>query len=224
MSSRRRSLLRATVLALLAMGAAATARAQSTAQPTSAEGTLPARLQPAARQALEALADSLRRQGLPASLVYSKAAEGVFKGADDARIVTAARALVHGALDAQRALGARTGASAVVAAASALAAGVSVEQLRAIRDATRDPEALAVAYLVVGDLVSRRVPSDRAAASGSDLLARREPAQALQPVREREAADIAFGTAPTSALANRTREVMRPPVVPPPPMQRPELP
>ena len=218
MSSFRRSAVPASALALLLALTSAPVRAQG----LPADGELPARLQPATRHTLEALADSLRRQGLPPSLVYAKAAEGVFKGADDARIITAARALAHGAFEAQRALGARAGASAIVAAASALSAGVRIDQLRAIRDASRDPDALAVAFLVVGDLVSRHVPSERATASVADLLARRDPTLALQTLRARVAEDIAFGAPPTAALANRTREVLRVPPTAPPTMPRPE--
>jgi len=100
---RVRTLVIAGLVALVALvvggGAIAAAGAQS-------PGTLPER--PAARDpphASNSFADSLRAAGLPADPIYAKAAEGVFKGADDQRILAAARSLARELGEARGAIG-----------------------------------------------------------------------------------------------------------------------
>src|SRR3982751_1346450 len=62
------------------------AQAQAAERPMTA-AELPARLAPATRQLIVPLGDSLRAVGLPDAPLYAKAAEGVLKGAADARIL-----------------------------------------------------------------------------------------------------------------------------------------
>src|SRR5690606_18089936 len=99
--------------------------AQATGRPE-----LPERLQPATRGAIERLADSLRGDGLPWEPLYAKSAEGVLKGADDARILRAVRSLARELGDASAALGPSAAPAEVVAGASALHAGVPPADLR----------------------------------------------------------------------------------------------
>jgi hypothetical protein len=175
--------------------------------------TLPARLQAPARAAIERLADSLQRAGLPVEPLYAKAAEGVLKGADDTRIVTVVQSLARELGDASAALGATATSAELVAGASALHAGVpsdALRQLRRARDAERlQPGALAVPIVVLADLVTRRVPADVAAQSVAALVSRRAPDAEMASLRSSVEQDIGAGQAPAAALQARTRSLVR---------------
>jgi len=214
-TARRRTLAIVCMLAALAAGARA-----ATAQPT----TWPERLSGAARATLDAVADSARRAGLPTSPLYAKAAEGVLKGADDARIVQALRTLVGELGAARDALGAGASHAEMVAGASALHAGVppaAVRRLALARAAAGGAHPLATPLVVLADLVTRRVPP-AAAASAVDALVRRGAADrdfaALRAGVER---DILAGQPPLEAAQARARlfvekDRTRPPEVGPP--------
>lgn len=177
------------------------------------QGELPARLQPSARAAIERIVDSLKRAGLPVEPLHAKAAEGVLKGADDARIVSAVRSLARELGDARLALGEESTAAELVAGASALHAGVPADllrQLRTARDAERLPRGgLAVPLVVLADLVTRRVPADTAAASVATLIARRAPDAELAALRASVEQDIVAGRSPGAALQTRTQALVR---------------
>jgi hypothetical protein len=192
------------------------------ALPLSAQQTherLPDQLQPATRAAIERVADSLRAAGLPDAPVYSKAAEGVLKGADDARILTVVRALAHELGDARQALGSEASEAEIVAGASALHAGVPAAELRRMRD--RQPRAssasLAVPLTVLADMITRGVPPNDAAASVNALLARRVDDAEFQALRVGIEHDISAGRPPGAAAQAWTQRVLR--AAPPDPPQ-----
>ena len=187
------------------LAGAADAGAQQPQQPPPA---LPARLGAPARAAIEALADTLRRDGLPADALYAKAAEGVLKGADDARIVGAVRTLARELGDARGALGAGASAGEVLAGASALHAGIAPEQLRRLRLASEGGTAFPAALVVVVDLVARRVPADVAVRSVETLVARRAGDGELQALRVGVEQDILAGRSPAAAAESRTRAIV----------------
>ncbi|HEY9427940.1 MAG TPA: hypothetical protein VIR34_12360 [Gemmatimonadaceae bacterium] len=182
--------------------------------PASAQQTgerLPDRLGPATRAAIERVADSLRSAGLPDDPVYSKAAEGVLKGADDARILLVVRSLAHELSDARQALGSDAKAAEIVAGASALHAGVPSAELRRMRD--RQPRgssaSLAVPLTVMADLITRGVPANDAAASVNALLTRRVDDAEFQALRVGVERDITAGRPPGAAAQAWTERVLR---------------
>ena len=120
------------------------------AQPSRAE-EWPARLSAAARGELAAIADSARAAGAPTGPLYGKAAEGVLKRAEDARIVAAVRRLAAELRGAREALGPAAAESEVAAAASALRVGVTRDALRQLARARTDtrPEARGEASLLL---------------------------------------------------------------------------
>jgi hypothetical protein len=200
------------------------------ALPVSAQQTrerLPDQLQLATRAAIERVADSLRSAGLPDAPVYSKAAEGVLKGADDARILTVVRALARELGDARQALGSEASEADIVAGASALHAGVPAAELRRMRD--RQPRqsstSLAVPLTVLADMITRGVPPNDAAASVNALLARRVDDAEFQALRVGIEHDISAGRPPGAAAQAWTQRVLRDaPPAPPRGVPRSEIP
>jgi hypothetical protein len=204
---RRRSLTVLCVLAVLGAGARA-----AVAQPT----TWPERLSGAARATLDAVADSARRAGVPTSPLYAKAAEGVLKGADDARIVSAVRVLRRELTVVRGALGATATVSELVAGASAVHAGVPATTLQVLAetrarssDATMRSRSLAVPLVVAADLALRGVPPEVAGASVTALIARGAPDAQFSLLWRGVEQDILAGQAPGSAAVARTRAIVR---------------
>jgi hypothetical protein len=175
--------------------------------------SLSARLSPAARDTIARLVDSARTRRLPAELLVAKASEGVLKGADDARVVRAVRSLLRELEDARSALPSSSAAT-LAAGANALHAGVSVEELRKLASAHagahRDPADLAVALITLADLVANNVPPRAAASSVEELLRRGTPEAEMAVFRAGVAEDIRLGRAPETAIATRTRAIVRP--------------
>jgi hypothetical protein len=171
------------LLAALLLAAPAAARAQ--------DATLPPRLGGDAREAIVRLADSLRAAGVPAEPLYAKAAEGVLKGADDARIVVAVRTLARELGQARAALGPAAPSGDVVAAASALHAGVPAASIRRLREAGSG--SLALPLVVLADLAARGVPASAAAGSIAELVARGASEAELSGFRAGVERDIASG-------------------------------
>lgn len=190
------------IAVLLLAAASGTARAQA----SPVESRLPERLAPATRQAIVALADSLERLRVPSEGLYAKAAEGVLKGADDARILVAVRRLARELRDAREALGAEATPGELMAGANALHAGVPAAALRELRAAsTGGTGELAVPIVVLVDLVTRRVPADVAARSISTLIARRASDADFHALRTAVDQDIRVGAHPADAAAARAR-------------------
>jgi hypothetical protein len=188
---------------VVALLGASPAIAQSTA-PSGGAGAWPTRLQAPALSALSALGDSARQVGLPLAPLYDKAAEGVLKGADDARIVAAVRKLVGELGAARSALGAAAPPDALVAGAAALRLGVDRDALRQLAAAHAASGAgaqpLAIPLGAVADLVSRGAPAEVAVSAVRRLATRGVPAAdyvALSAAVDRE---ILAGVAPEAAV------------------------
>jgi hypothetical protein len=195
----------ATVTAVLCVpfGAPATLAAQE---------ALPARLSAATRDTLVRLIDSARVLRLPTDPLAARAAEGVLKGADDARIVRAVRSLVRELADARDALPPSASPATLAAGASALHAGVSPRALRRLASAGDgvDEADLAVALIALADLVASRVPPEAAASSIELLLKRRAPEAEITAFRAAVTRDILAGRPPEAALSVRARAIARP--------------
>lgn len=180
------------------------------------------RLSPAARAAVVHLVDSARIAGLPSEAVSAKAAEGVLKGADDARIVAVLRTLVGELGAARDALGPGATSSEIVAAASALHAGVPVAAVRRLAASRPPGRALATPLVVMADLVTRRVPPAEAARAVDGLLRRGAADRDFVALRAAVERDILAGQAPLDATRARSRAIVdregapRPPEMGPP--------
>ena len=171
---------------------------------------LPPQLAQATRQAIERLADSVRAARLPSDPIYAKAAEGVLKGAEDARILAAVHRLARALGDARRALGDDADEAELVAGASALQSGVPAAMLRRLREAQRPSPrgSLATPLIVLADLVTRRVPPGVAAAAIDSLVARSAPSEDFATLRAAVERDIGAGRAPDAATLLRTRSLL----------------
>ena len=172
------------------------------------------------RAQLTRLADSARAVGLPTDPIVAKAAEGVLKGADEARILAAVRALSAQLADAATVLPGNTTPGTLTAAASALRAGVTADALRELsRNASGGSDAdLGNALVTVADLAAGGVQTTRAVSAVGQLLRLNASEREFAALRASVAADIQRGVAPESALSERMATVVRrlgPPSGPP---------
>ena len=194
-----------TLCVLVLATIAATARAQD--QP---DRTIPAQLSASARATLERLIDSARVAGLPVDPLYSKVREGVFRSADEPRVIAAVQRLSHDLGDARAALGDSANAEEITAGANALRAGVrpaDLSRLRNVRSRKAD-HPLTVALVVLADLATRGVPPAMAAASVHELVARNVSDGSLLSFRRNVERDLVGGRPPASALDARTRAMI----------------
>lgn len=189
-----------------------TARAQLPPAPVTA-ADLPVQLAPATRQAIARLGDSLRAAHLPDEPLYAKAAEGVLKGADDARILVVVRKLARELGEARVALGASVDDADLVAGASALHVGATPPMLRQLRDTHRaaagSRASLATPLVALTDLLTRHVPAPAAAAAIDSLVARGAPADDFAALRAAVERDIDAGRTPEASVSQRTQVILR---------------
>lgn len=195
---------RIVVVLLMLVGARLDARAQTR------DYEWPKSLSVETRTVLARLADSARTMNLPADAIVAKAAEGVLKGADDARIVRAARGLLDELIAARAALPAGAGPTVLNAAASALHAGVPRMTLgRIVSAGARSETDLAIGLVAVADLAASGVPAVGAGDAIVELLRRHAPEADITALRTSVARDIAAGNSPESALGSRMDRLLR---------------
>lgn len=185
----------------------------SHAQSSPRPAQLPSRLLPATRVTIERLADSLTAAGVPSSSLYDKAAEGVLKNADDARILVAVRSLARELGTASSLLGASAPEAEVVSAASALRAGVSTQAVqklvaRRTRNGAGDGR-LSLSFIILADFASRGVPVDAAVNAVDGLLARGAGGTELTAFRVGVERDLQAGRDALSTLTSRADGVLR---------------
>ena len=197
--------LRASVVVMTLALAATHAAAQ--APP---DRTLPAQLSAPTRATLLGLIDSARVAGLPVDPLYSKVREGVFRSADEGRVIAAVQRLRHDLTDARSALGDSVGEEEIAAGANALRAGIRPAELSRLSDARgrTDRHPLTVALVVLADLATRGVPPALAAASVNELVARNVSDGALLSFRQNVERDMVSGRSAASALDARTRSMI----------------
>ncbi len=186
---------------------------------------LAGRLDAPARSAIAALVDSVRAAGVPAAPLVNKALEGASKGADDARIVAAVRALAADLARARAALGRAAAEPELVAGAAALRAGASPAFLERLR-ATDPRQSLVMPLAVMADLVSSGVPADTAARSVLALVQAGMREADLVAFRQNVERDIALG-APAGGAAAALLGAVSTATIPqngPPPPPRPRKP
>jgi len=185
----------------------ATSRAAAQAPP---DRTLPAPLSAPTRATLLGLIDSARVAGLPVDPLYSKVREGVFRSADEGRVIAAVQRLRHDLTDARSALGDSVGEEEIAAGANALRAGIRPAELSRLSDARgrTDRHPLTVALVVLADLATRGVPPTLAAASVNELVARNVSDGSLLSFRQNVERDMVSGRSAASALDARTRSMI----------------
>ena len=196
--------VRLLTLAVAFAASAGAARAQEV------DRTLPLQLSAPTRATLDRLIDSARVAGLPVDPLYSKVREGVFRSADEPRVITAVQRLTRDLGDARAALGDSAGAEEITAGANALRAGLHPADLSRLREsrARRSDHPLTVALVVLADLATRGVPPAMAAASLNELVARNVSDGSLLSFRQNVERDLVGGRSPASALDARTRAMI----------------
>lgn len=175
------------------------------------------RLDSATVAALVAVIDSARTVGLPVEPLVQRALEGAAKHASPVRIVAAVRSLADELSVARTALGGASTAPELVAAASALRAGVRPADLTQLRQ--RRSTGLTVSLAAVTDLVTSGVPPDSAAAAVLALAAARD--DQIVDFRRAVERDIALGAPPAAAAAVRVNAALRDLAPGPGPSRRP---
>jgi hypothetical protein len=172
--------------------------------------TLPAQLSASTRATLERIIDSARVAGLPIDPLYSKVREGIFRSADETRVIAAVQRLGRDLGDARSALGDTARPEEVAAGANALRAGIRPADLSRLRDAgaKRRDHPLTVALVVLADLATRGVPPSLAAASVNELVSRNVSDGSLMSFRQNVERDLVGGRSPASALDARTRSMI----------------
>lgn len=168
------------------------------------DARLDARLDARTRDAVVALIDSARADGIPTEPLVQKALEGASKHADGPRILTAVRMLDRELGDARAALGASSSDAEMVAGASALHAGIAPAALSRMR-ASRAHGSLTVALAVLSDLVARGVPGDTATSVISALTVAGTQDAELLRFQQGVERDIAQGATPSAALGVRAQ-------------------
>jgi hypothetical protein len=168
------------------------------------------RLSPSTRAAIDRIIDSARVAGLPTAPLIDKVAEGTLKGATDDRILRAVQTLARELGTARDAIGGSTDAAVLGAAASAIHAGVSVNDLRSMSRAGKpEATALASALVTLVDLVAKQVPVASATRSIEDLLNRRATDRQFAALRADVGQDILAGRSPEQSLIARTTAQLR---------------
>lgn len=210
MTARLRPML---VVALTALTLGRVQAQRPAPAPSMTAADLPSQLASSTRQAIARLGDSLRAARLPDEPLYAKAAEGVLKGVDDARIVTAVRTLARELGEARASLSAGADDAELVAAASALHMGASPAMIKQLRDthaaAAGDATSLATPLVALADLLTRRVPPSVAAAAIDSLVSRRAPNDDFAALRAAVERDIDAGRAPEASVVQRTQGLLR---------------
>jgi hypothetical protein len=179
-----------------------------------AGAALPDRLSAATRGAIERLADSLSREGLPSYSLRDKAAEGVLKGADDSRILLAVTSLAARLRESRALLGSAAHDEELIASSSALYAGVPGAGIAKLVSAQQRRSAstnssLSVPLTVLAELASARVPSDVALASVDAWLARGARDADFGAFRLSVERDIRSGRTPRDAVSTSMQSTLR---------------
>ena len=184
----RRALVLAAVLTLALAHAASADEAGDDAR-------LNARLAPDVAHQVAALVHEAREAGLPTDPLIARAFEGASRGADAAGIVAGVRRQATAQAAARGALGAGTQGDEIVAAASAVLAGVPADSLAHLRLA-RPGGNLVIPLVVLCDLVARGVPADTASVAVVTAARAGATDNALLRLRERIHTGIENGGAP----------------------------
>jgi hypothetical protein len=184
-------------------GAAHHLGAQQLASDTSTLARLEQTLDADTYRAVAQVIDGARARALPIDPLVDRALEGAMKRAPGARIRAAVSTLAQRLEVAKKALAPAPTDGDIAAGAGALGVGVPRETLREIRSIQPD-RPVAVPLGVLTELVSRRVPVDRATTIVVELLRRGATSPQLVALGENVQRDIAAGIEPSAAIDIRT--------------------
>ena len=190
-------------LIALALGVVLLANAAH-AQDTS----LQTRLDATTYQAVSALLDSARADGIPTQPMISKALEGASKGAEGTRIVAAVRRLGGELRLARQSLGVSSTVAELDAGASAIHSGVDPRELTRLR-AARPRQPLTIPLGMLADLVARGVPADSASSAALALARSSMRDEDFVAFRRNVERDIALGAPPAAAASVRVNASTR---------------
>lgn len=163
---------------------------------------LAGRLDERTREAVVAVLESARNEGLPTEPLIVKALEGASKRADGPIIVSVVRGLVGDLRRAREALGPASNPKDVEAGAHALRAGVPMRELERLRNAKANVR-LAQALNVMSVLSNDGVPPDSIAPRVVTLVLAGATEEQLATLRQDIKRDINGGVAATTAAALR---------------------
>ncbi len=163
---------------------------------------LAGRLDDRTREAVVAVLESARNEGLPTEPLIDKALEGASKKASGTVIVSVVRSLVGDLRRAKEALGPGTNPRDVEAGANALRAGVPMRELERLRVA-RTNIRLAQALNVMSVLSNDGVPPDSIAPRVVNLVLAGATEDQLITLRQDIKRDINGGVAATTAASLR---------------------
>lgn len=198
---------RASVRSGLVLTAAAAMLAGAPRSALAQAEKLAGRFPPAAESALRAILDSARAQQIAVAPLTQRALEGASRGVDPERVVTVVHSLYTRLVAAKQALGPAASESELVAAASAIYAGVSPDVIDRIRR-TPHEGGIALRLVVLSDMIDRGVPRDTAASIIVSLSDAGVPDESLQMLRQSMLLDIRSGVAPSVAATTRARGVL----------------
>ena len=203
-----RRLLLGRLLAVVIGAGSLSAGAGAQAAPP-ARASLPSQLRPETRSLLSQLLDSARVLRIPIAPLTDKAAEGVLKGADDARVVAAVKSLFREMALARAIIGDSASDAFLGAAASTLHAGMTPAELRRIvrprNGVAADPNVMATALITLVDFVARRVPLRVASSAIEELLERNAGEAQFATLRSQVEGDILAGRSPEVSVTTRLR-------------------
>jgi hypothetical protein len=168
------------------------------------DARLVARLDKATLDAVNAIVDSARAAKLPTAPLVDRALEGSARGSDGPKIISAVQQLSVRMGSAKRALGATATADEIKAAAGALDAGISSNDLARLRAAAGKRQ-VTTPLSVLTDLVGRAVPVSTA----TNLVVQLAKSGVKDPeftlFQRNVRADIDRGADPTVAATTRAR-------------------
>lgn len=163
---------------------------------------LAGRLDDRTREAVSALIDAARSEGLPTEPLVDKALEGASKRANGQIIVTVVKGLVGDLRKAREALGPSSSARDIAAGADALRAGVNIAELERLRLA-RTTVRVSTALDMVSYLVNKGVPADTIAPRVVSLVMASASEEQLLLLRQEIERDISGGVAAGTAASLR---------------------
>ena len=155
--------------------------------------------------AIRAVVDSAKAQGIPVEPLMEKMYEGLGKGADGPRIVTAVRSLASEMATAHRALGTVASADEIKAGASAVHAGVPAVELGKMKKQSGLRRSLTLPFTVLADIVSRGVPVGTAANAIRALVGAGAKDKQINEFQRNVKVDIEQGAPPAAAAETRAK-------------------
>lgn len=147
--------------------------------------------------------DSAGAAGIPTEPLVQRALQGATKRAPGARIIAAVREYAVELRASRDAIGSRSRQPEIIAGASAIHAGATLENLRALRSLRAGDMTISLA--VLADLVGSGVPVSNALSAIRTALEKRVTDQELTTLRNNVATDIKAGISPPTAAAVRAR-------------------